>query len=321
MCLICRVGFLEDDGIDLPCKHVFHLDCVISLKMHSSVNMCPACRAPLPHIREFKYLEAIKKCLFIESLFKARTSIAFAGNASASYKDLDSRETLLLQDSLSSMTIAAQMHHVEAQYELGHFFHVGQMVELNLKEAARWYEKAATQGHRISQRTLGLLFTDGRIDCNEPMVHAVKWLSLASKQGCSQSQSLLGNILRTGRRGVPVDTEEALHWLRASAGSNNAGAICEIGISCYEGDIFNGDLGIAATHFRRASEMGDVRGALCLSECHRRGHGVKQDEEQAQHYEERAASLAKEEEYNFLRNAVREYFVEVASRLHFTKNN
>ena len=120
---------------------------------------------------------------------------------------------------------------------------------------------------------------------------------------------------------MPVDTEEALHWLRASAGSNNAGAICEIGISCYEGDIFNGDLGIAATHFRRASEMGDVRGALCLSECHRRGHGVKQDEEQAQHYEERAASLAKEEEYKFLRNAVREYFVEVASRLHLTKNN
>jgi len=46
-CSVCVVGFkLEDEAYKLPCKHIFHNDCLLPwLKMN---NTCPNCRHQLP---------------------------------------------------------------------------------------------------------------------------------------------------------------------------------------------------------------------------------------------------------------------------------
>ena len=82
-----------------------------------------------------------------------------------------------------------------------------------------------------------------------------------------------------------------------SAAQGNKEAICELGICYYEGDFFIRSLRLAACYFRLASEKGDVRGALLLSECYLRGHGVKQDYGQAQHFAKRASLLGLDKEF------------------------
>jgi TPR repeat protein len=190
------------------------------------------------------------------------------------------------------------------------------MIEVDLRKAAHWYEKAATNGHMISQRLLGVLNMDGIVDSKPNMVEAVKWLTEASKQGCSQSQCALGSILQAGN-GVQENRDEALRFLSASAAQGCKEAICELGICYYEGDLVMRSLGSAAFHFRLASAQGDVRGSLLLSECYLRGHGVKQDYDNAQDYAKRASLLGPEEEYRDMCNRVRIFFESQDTIQHF----
>ena len=50
---------------------------------------------------------------------------------------------------------------MEAQHNLGIIFHNGKGVTQNSREAAKWYQKAATQGHLEAQLNLGLMYSKG----------------------------------------------------------------------------------------------------------------------------------------------------------------
>jgi TPR repeat protein len=190
------------------------------------------------------------------------------------------------------------------------------MIEVDLRKAAHWYEKAASNGHMISQRLLGKLNMGGIVDSKPNMVEAVKWLTEASKQGCSQSQCALGSILREGN-GVQKNRDEAWRLLSASAAQGCKDAICELGICYYEGDLVMRSLGLAAFHFRLASANGDLRGSLLLSECYLRGHGVIQDCDNAHDFAKRASLLGPEKEYQDMRIRVRIFFEREDSIPHF----
>ena len=317
ICLICRGNIsIEDDFIKLHCAHVYHFECIVSLGFHSLCKICPSCRSPLPDISNLIHLRALRTYAYMSELFKKRTGNPFMGNAEASHKDLDSRESLLLKKTLALQIKAAEMNHVESQYMLGNSFHRGIMIEVDLLKAAHWYEKAATNGHMISQRLLGVLHMDGILDSKPNMVEAAMWLTEASKQGCSQSQCALGSILRRDN-GVQENRDEALRLLSASAAQGCKEAICELGICYYEGDLVMRSLGLAAVHFRLASAKGDLRGSLLLGECYLRGHGVKQDYANAQFFAKRASLLAPEEEFQELRIRVRIFFEREDSVQHF----
>ena len=57
-------------------------------------------------------------------------------------------------------------------------------------EAAKWFRKAAEQGHAESQFDLGLLYTNGE-GVDKDHKEAVKWLRKAAKQGHVNAQKLL----------------------------------------------------------------------------------------------------------------------------------
>jgi len=252
----------------------------------------------------------------MNSHFQKRTGNAFVGNAEASHKDLDSRESLLLKRTLALQIKAAELNHVESQHNLGNCFHRGIMIEADLRKAVYWYEKAARNGHMISQRILGVLHIDGIVDSKPNMVEAVKWLTEASEQGCFRSQLALGSILREGN-GVQGNRREAWRLLSASAEQGCMEAICELGICYYEGDLVMRSLCLAAFHFRSASAKGDLRGSLLLSECYLRGYGVIQDYENAQALAKRASLLRPEEEYRDMCNRVRIFFESQDTIQHF----
>lgn len=56
---------------------------------------------------------------------------------------------------------AAQRGDAEAQYDLACMYVNGNKVEQNLAKAARWFRKAAEQGHALSQAGLGFMYSNG----------------------------------------------------------------------------------------------------------------------------------------------------------------
>ncbi|KAJ1448331.1 hypothetical protein M885DRAFT_574514 [Pelagophyceae sp. CCMP2097] len=78
---------------------------------------------------------------------------------------------------------------------------------INFKSAARWYRRAADQGHPGAQSNLGLSFSLGE-GVAQPHEEAVKWLRLAAAQGEADTLYCLG-ICYAGGVGVPQDDHEA----------------------------------------------------------------------------------------------------------------
>jgi TPR repeat protein len=72
---------------------------------------------------------------------------------------------------------AAESGDAKAQYDLGSFYEQGSLgLTQNYSEAAKWYRKAAEQGHAGAQLYLGSLLANQR-----DFVEAYKWVTLAKR--------------------------------------------------------------------------------------------------------------------------------------------
>jgi TPR repeat protein len=140
-----------------------------------------------------------------------------------------------------------------AQYSLGKLYERGGgVVEKDLRQAAEWYRKAATQGVAAAQNNLGLMYAQGRGVPRDPAraaelwqaaarqthpiaqfnlglaffrgegvaedkTEAERWFRRAAEGGLAEAQYALGQVKRFGLTG-PVEEKEALAWyLRAAA--------------------------------------------------------------------------------------------------------
>ncbi|MCS3770396.1 TPR repeat protein [Aeromonas hydrophila] len=117
---------------------------------------------------------------------------------------------------------AAQLGHIEAQYQLG------VQHQLNFDEinnawiAANWYRRAAEQGHAMAQFSLAEMYHNGE-GVNHDNKHAVKWYLLAAQKGLVEAQSSLAHMYVKGF-GVNKDLPQAIFWYQKAAaqGDNNA---------------------------------------------------------------------------------------------------
>ena len=82
-------------------------------------------------------------------------------------------------------------------------------------KAAKWFHKAAVQGHTASQFNLGVMYKNGR-GVPENHAEAAKWLRNAAEQGHADAQLGLGIMYATGE-GVPEDDVQAYAWLNIAA--------------------------------------------------------------------------------------------------------
>ena len=92
-------------------------------------------------------------------------------------------------------------------------------MEKNNEKAAKWYRKAAEQGHTIAQYFLGEMYYYG-VGVLQDKVEAVKWWRKAAEQGtlpvgdslfASLAQRALGQMYYEGE-GVPKNFIEAYAW-------------------------------------------------------------------------------------------------------------
>jgi len=100
-------------------------------------------------------------------------------------------------------------------------------------EAARWYTKAADQGHAYAQCSLGGLFLEGR-GVAKSDVKAALWYRKESDRGDAYAQSILGLLFSEGR-GVVQSDSKAVHWYRKAADQGNPAAQHNLGGFYIEG--------------------------------------------------------------------------------------
>lgn len=86
----------------------------------------------------------------------------------------------------------------------------------DLKQAAEWYRKAATQGSIPGQLHLAALYRDGGKGFPRDMAQAAEWYRKAAVQGDVTAQGTLGVLYSFGQ-GVAQNYVEAYFWLDLAA--------------------------------------------------------------------------------------------------------
>ena len=96
-------------------------------------------------------------------------------------------------------------------------YNYGEGVPVDKAEAARWYRKAAEQGHTSAQYNLGLIYAYGE-GMSENDAEAVKWLRKAAEGGPPYrfGYNKLFLMYAYGD-GLPKDHTEAMKWFRRAA--------------------------------------------------------------------------------------------------------
>ncbi|WP_221795128.1 tetratricopeptide repeat protein [Oceanobacter mangrovi] len=87
--------------------------------------------------------------------------------------------------------------------------------EFNYKQAARWYQVAAEQGHGAAQNNLGWLYQNGLGVAQDDSV-AFRWYQASADQGVIDACFNLGLMFEQGK-GTELDMEKALFWQTKAA--------------------------------------------------------------------------------------------------------
>jgi TPR repeat protein/serine/threonine protein kinase len=111
---------------------------------------------------------------------------------------------------------AAEQGHVESQNKIGEMYDKGEGVNQDHNEAVKWYKKAASDGNANAQNNLGCKYDRGQIMDKSPSMQAAKWFLEAAKQGHVLAQFNIGLKYDKGD-GVPRDVNEATKWFQKAA--------------------------------------------------------------------------------------------------------
>ena len=120
---------------------------------------------------------------------------------------------------LDNLKIRAHSGDPIAQYELGLVYFKGKEINLNLKLAAQWFEKAAKQGNSTAQFLLANMYFEGKEFPQDEQL-GIYWLKKSAKQGYIDAQHVLGEMYYKGQ-GVPENDQSAKTWLLKAALKNH----------------------------------------------------------------------------------------------------
>jgi len=213
VCMECLPG--GDPICTLPCKHVFHQECVENLRKHGVQQVCPLCRAELPVDPEeiFKEATRLRSVIAREVGFDLGNSLM---TLSESFETLSRtpNEQKMMTLVINMYKSAANQNHAKSQYALGMYYHLESLYDQDCNMmAVQWYGKAGDQGHAFAQNNLGAIYHVGEIGVAQDLAKAVEWYRKAASQGNANAQYNLGTMYNQGL-GVARDYEEALCWFR-----------------------------------------------------------------------------------------------------------
>lgn len=151
-----------------------------------------------------------------KTALKEYTELANKGDPEAQVKigEIYRRGLGVKQDfaqSLASYLKSAKQNNAEAQYYAGVMYMNGAGVAENIEEGESWYLKAAKQEHFNAQVQLGMFYMEkGRFK------EALKWLNETARQGHVRSIFFLGSAYASGD-GVAKDLAKAYRYFHIAS--------------------------------------------------------------------------------------------------------
>lgn len=118
---------------------------------------------------------------------------------------------------------AAEKGNVEGEYYLGEMYLTGRGLPPNLSEGARWMRLAAENGDPRGQYNYAALCMDG-VGRTKDESEAAKWMRKAADQGLPLGQFGLGVMCAHGK-GVTKSAVDAAHWYRKAADQGELAAL------------------------------------------------------------------------------------------------
>ena len=111
---------------------------------------------------------------------------------------------------------------VPAQYRLGNLYEMGSGVEKDLEQARLWYQRSAEAGHRMAMHNLAALYAGGEMG-EQQFELAAEWFGKAAERGMTDSQFNLGMLYARGL-GVEQNFEQSYKWFALAAMSGDQDA-------------------------------------------------------------------------------------------------
>lgn len=139
------------------------------------------------------------------------------------------------------------------------------------KNALKWFEKAADQGHAVAQGNLGRMYSLG-LGVSKDYAKALKWLRIAAEQNVPLAQNCLGVMYNNGY-GVAKDYSEALKWYRKAADQGFARAMVNIGIMYEKGEGVDKSKSKAYKWYQKAADQGYAEGQRNVGRMYENGKG------------------------------------------------
>jgi TPR repeat protein len=80
---------------------------------------------------------------------------------------------------------------INAQFSLGFAYEKGLGGKKDFKQAVRWYEKAANQGHAEAQYRLAAILEEGRPQVKADVANALSWYEESARNGFKSAKQRL----------------------------------------------------------------------------------------------------------------------------------
>ncbi len=147
----------------------------------------------------------------------------------------------------------------------------------DLEKAIPLFERAATEFENVdAMYQLGLTYQEG-LGVKKDIKEAIKWFTKAAKHGLVGAESALGKIHLNGI-GVPIDIKKAISWYKKAAAQDEPEALYVLGKFYYESSKEEQDLGLE--YLTKAAAEGSDKAQLQLGEMFEKGiyFGIDMDE-------------------------------------------
>lgn len=182
----------------------------------------------------------------------------------------------------------AQQDDSDCQYEIGRLYHYGEGVEKDYSEAIKWYKDAAENGSDYAQTALGFLYVNGE-GVPQNYKEAAKWLTEAAVRGNPDAQNCLGWMYEWGH-GVNEDPKEALNLYSKAAEKDHISAQFNLALLYYNGKGTEVKQEEAFKWWLKAAEQGNPNSQHNIGYLYQEGIGVSKDYDKAMEWYLRAAN-------------------------------
>ncbi len=170
---------------------------------------------------------------------------------------------------------AAEGGHAQAMHKTGYMYEKGIGTASNEKRAFEWYKKAADAGEIHGERDLGYCYRYG-IGVEEDLDLAFFWSSKAAQNGDFTSQCTLGDFFYYGVMGN-TDIKKAIEWYLRAADQNDAFSQHSLGlILLNEEEYLDPTRGVM--WLEQAAEQGLALAQYDLAMLYKRGKNVQVDQ-------------------------------------------